>query len=212
MSATNSERPKLLKNLTIPQIVKIAKDVYGIEDLNTKQRKETLVARVRESMLLEQDCGSCMGECDPESHAFLPQQFSIIEATVNSTFAADLAEFLASKNVSTSTDSPVGDQTTPFVESHESIQRLLTAATKHLGESRQPEPEAGGGSLGAVNGPDATTSALVQLLQQQQAQQQNQNKLLETMVNVISGGQRYLRDGSTETCPSRPHHRKQWAN
>jgi len=188
MSATSNERPKLLKNLTIPQIVKIAKDVYGLDDLNTKQRKEIIIAKVRETMLLEEDCDTCDGKCDPDSHAFLPQQFILTETPVNSTFAADLAEFLSARNVST--DSPVGDQTTPFVESHDSIQRLLTAANNHLGESRQQAPEAGTPSLGATsstNGPDVTTSTLVQLLQQQQAQQQNQNKLLETMVNVISG-------------------------
>ena len=184
-----SERPKLLKNLTIPQIDKIAKDLYGIMDLNTKQRKDVLIARVKEAMLQDQDCVACQGECDPESHPFLPQQFTVSGSPTNNTFAAELAEFLSSRNVST--DSPVGDQTTPFVESQESVQRLLQAAHDHLGDSSQSssasgETTAATGDTTRTPSSDTTTTALVHLLQQQQIQQQNQNKLMETMVNVMS--------------------------
>ena len=185
MPSSANDRPKLLKDLTITQLDKIAKEHLNITDLNLKQRKDAIVCQLKQAMELDQDCSVCLGQCDSESHYFNPTAFNV-SAPSNPGFAAELAEFLSSRNINV--DSPSGNGATQFVQSDAaasasaSIQQLLDAAHKQV----QAADQAGDVPDTPIIQPESPTNLLFNLLSKQQSQHDSQTKLMETMMNFMT--------------------------
>ena len=192
---------KLLKNLKVDELRKVAVDVYSIA-VEKGDLKQTIFTYIQNAMNEDQDCGFCDGDCDPESHLFTLNQFQEVPKDTNAveSFSEALANLCKSHNVAV--DVPTSEGAVDFASGSApapSGTDLLAAVSSQLKGKKKvhtvQKPENSPINLdvsrqtddGEVIPAGSNNDLMMMMMRQQQVASARQDKMMETVMNFVSG-------------------------
>lgn len=188
---------KLLKNLKVDELRKVANDVYGIA-VEKGALKQTIHTVVLDAMNEDQDCLTCDGECDSETHLFSQNQYQEAPKDNNSveSFSEALLNLCKSHNVAV--DIPTSEGAVDFASGPvpaPSGADLLAAVSSQLKGKKKaqtvpvPKPADVARPEGDddVTPPGSANSLMMMMMKQQQEASARQDKMMETVMNFVSG-------------------------